>query len=190
MSRWRIAEIVLGLITAGIAGALLVTESDPKADGLQFTGLLILSAAPVLLAAISLLVRVFRTPRGMRGRTARAGLRTFLLLPAIVGVAVLVSILQWPFRFRFEISRVALESVAHEVMLDRHELETARWIGLYHVKSVDMTQTGLVQFHLGDCTWYNACDLVFHPKADCTAGLSTDGSVIDRHWCLEYWGGF
>lgn len=183
-------DIVVVITTVGIALALLVAASDPKMDPFTPIALVCLSGVPVLLAIIALFLRALMVPRGGRGRTVRAGLPVLVLLPVITSASVSMSALKWPLRLRFELSRAALESVAHEVVARRRKLEAAQWIGLYRVERVEMTQTGLVQFHLGDCSWYFACDLVFHPKADCASASSRDGSMLDSHWCLEYREGF
>jgi hypothetical protein len=184
-SRWRVVDVVLGLATAGFAAVILVMASDPKTDGLTLVGLLVLSAIPLLCAAIALSIRACVAEKGARWRATLRGLLILLLHPAIIGAAVLPAALGWPFLARFELSRAALESAADEILMHHRGRNTVERIGFFRIESADTDTDGHVQFHLGECSWYVACDFVFHPKADCVPGVHRDGSMIDRHWCLE-----
>ena len=183
--RWIDGVLVLG--TAGFAVAMLVAASDPTTDGLTLAGLLVLSAIPLLLAAIVVAVRVVRTGKGARWRTNRGRVLMLTLHPALVAAALLMTELEWPLKVRFELSRATLESVAHEVIVGHQARKSVGRIGLYRFESVDTDTAGRVQFHFGGCGWNSACDLVFHPKADCVVARSRDGARIDAQWCLEFW---
>jgi cytochrome c biogenesis factor len=189
-SRWFWLHAALVLATAVVAVILLVTASDPKSDGLAIFGLFVLCFVPSLGAVIALLLEVFTAAKGTRRRTMIRRLGSLLPHAGILLAAMAMYVLDWPFRARFEMSRGALETVAHRALTRRQGQGEATRIGLFRVESVDLDGNGDVQFHLGDCSWYYACDFVFHRKADCVRAATRDGSVIDSRWCLERYEGF
>lgn len=184
IDRWRVFDIVLVLASAACAVTFLINTSDPTADSILLAALLALS---VVFGVLSLPIRAFMAEKGARWRATRRGLSLLLLQVALVGAVALLTENRWPLRARFEMSRAALENVAHEALVQPQARNRAERIGLYDIMSVDRDAIGRVQFHLGECLgWYTDCLLVFHPKGDCGSVRHSDERVLDSHWCIAY----
>lgn len=121
--------------------------------------------------AFGLFGAAFFAVHAVRARrdTARPGLRRFLTMrvlaqPLFLGLVLLGAGTELAFRARFAVSRGALERYAAAMPAERTEQLGARWIGLFHVRSVDRAGES-VRFFTGPC-FLDDCGVAFSPAGE------------------------
>jgi hypothetical protein len=146
-SRWAVGPPgALLYLAAGIA-ILIALDANSRMSLITF-----MIAGPIwLVIAAVWLGRFARTVSRIRGQMPLADQVRWLLIPAAMGLAFLVTRTDVVFQARLNLSRGALDEMATEVMAGG---STQRgWVGLYNVGEVERTANGF-RFEVDDSWLY------------------------------------